>query len=942
VWKGDHGQSKAQQSQLSKLQQERLAILPVRYAVVPNTINATLPESMGNKVRNVKLAHHKYALRTLRQGYVYLFYEKHARGRHIKWETYSVSAAGLLFKQISIYAMQPISLDSACSITGHNIPTSVITIDTPEKCGRVWMAFSEHRWSEETFKAFEADAALRDRRMQTFQPARWVAARGYPHGMDATEANIGQVLEYKDWDVWHAMSSTPAVQSISKADGSFSSGLLARETTRYRIHGRHQQMSALISAMQEMGTAAKGNANAPAVIALWDAVGITHELAGFNHDVLGWVHKYTSEREFEVHAMTNLEGLKKAVADGAVASQTRYQGSTFEHSEVGERNAARRLAARRMAEPRQSQQFEVCDIVDDWAQKGVNYNLYEPALHSAASLSEPERSVEIKRIRVMAEKHLVQVRSQSWEKYEDKLDKNAFSHFQRQVQALQAAADKILNQRMGDLVAWLGSTSLIDALTEYHGEDLDDGVAFESLVGEAIHGMNGSAEGARKLEAWAQDTEFGEVNLLWRSLALNQKELAAELRSILAEAKQHQRARTLASAVEWTGYSAKSCKAFVETYKKFSAVQTANLAASSAGGSRAFGVKINPVNMHGVDKIVVTAGDRIFKTFSVPGLTDYASEKMIQHFFSLRAAVSAEDSIDLIKTQAINEGVARSQQLRRMATAGAFLAADTPPIRTAQTEALHSAWERFRKVSGNKDARLAVLIMLIEGVNFSKLIADCAMRNDTKSWWGLTASGITITSTMFDLASVSVKAVSGAESWNYQRPKLAGGLLGRAASIITAVLDFKDAKKFSNKENYYLVCAFLAKGMLGSANGALTVAVTFTYAAPMIRRLTGRAVIGAATQAVGARATAIIGARILFMSAGAWVTVIMFGIQILIWVIVDDDLQEWCEYCAFGKKRNSANGYLNVKYQQEALQKALKEMGINDDAGDVPAKEVHL
>jgi hypothetical protein len=322
-------------------------------------------------------------------------------------------------------------------------------------------------------------------------------------------------------------------------------------------------------------------------------------------------------------------------------------------------------------------------------------------------------------------------------------------------------------------------------------------------------------------------------------------------------------------------------------------------------------------------------------------LTDYASEKMLQHFFSLRAAVSAEDSIDLIKTQAINEGVARSQQLRRMATAGAFLAADTPPIRTAQTEALHAAWERFRKVSGNKDARLAVLIMLIEGVNFSKLIADCAMRNDTKSWWGLTASGITITSTLFDLASVSVKAVSGAESWNYQRLKLAGGLLGSAASIITAVLDFRDAKKFLGKENYYLEWACVAKGALGLANGGLTIAVTFTYAAPMIGRLTGNAALGAATRAVGIRAAAIIGARILFMSAGAWVTIVMFGIQILIWVMIDDDLQEWCEYCAFGKKRNSTGRFLNVKYQQEGLQKALKEMGINDAANEEPAKEVH-
>jgi hypothetical protein len=67
----------------------------------------------------------------------------------------------------------------------------------------------------------------------------------------------------------------------------------------------------------------------------------------------------------------------------------------------------------------------------------------------------------------------------------------------------------------------------------------------------------------------------------------------------------------------------------------------------------------------------------------------------------------------------------------------------------------------------------------------------------------------------------------------------------------------------------------------------------------------------------------------------------MFGFQIFIWVMVDDDLQEWCEYCAFGKKRNGPSGYLNVKYQQEGLQKALVEMGINDAANDQLAKEIN-
>lgn len=58
-----------------------LAILPVRYAVVPLDISAKLPESLGDKVTSTKLSHNKYALRTLRQGFLYLLHEKHPRER---------------------------------------------------------------------------------------------------------------------------------------------------------------------------------------------------------------------------------------------------------------------------------------------------------------------------------------------------------------------------------------------------------------------------------------------------------------------------------------------------------------------------------------------------------------------------------------------------------------------------------------------------------------------------------------------------------------------------------------------------------------------------------------------------------------------------------------------------------------------------------------------
>lgn len=921
-----------------------MAILPVRYAVVPHAVNATLPDGLGNKVKDISLVHHKYALRTLRQGYLYLYYEKHARGRHIRWEIFSVSQTGLLWKQLSAAAMQPYSDEVICALAGHNIPTSVIAIDTPEKCGRVWMAFSEHRWSSETFSMFEADAVLRDRRMQTFHPARWVAARSYSHGLDASEATIGAVLEYKEKPAWYPILATDVVPALSRADGSFSSNVLARQTTRHTLHSRHGQAARLVAEMKSIGRSLSAAANAPAVIALWDAAGITHELAGFTHDVLGWVDKYLAERAFQMNAMQHIESLKKALADGAVAAETSYQTTTFANTAVGQRNRDRRFGALRKTEPRRSQQLEVCAILEDWADKGLNYDLFEPALVDADMATEPNRSVYIKKVRTQAEQRPHRVRTRAWTKYEEKIDKPAYASFQRHYQSLHAAADKILNDRMGDLVAWLGSTALIDALTEFHMENVDDGVAFATLVGEVINGMNGSVQGAAKLDAWVNDLAADETNLLWRAVALNQKDMVAELRATLAEAQRYKQEQKLASTVEWTGYGAKSLKAFADTYKKFASVQNANTAAASAAGSSAAGIRIKPLNMHGADKLAVTAGDRIFKAFRVPGLADYASEKIIQHLFTMRAAVAAEDSLELIKVQAKHEGLARRQTRARLNAAKAFLALDTPEVRNVQSKALSEAWQNFKlknagAASSIRDARLAAVVMLIEGVNFSKLIADCAIKDDAKSWWSLAASGITISSLMFDVATVPIKALYGAESWSFQRLKLAGGMLGSAASIMTAVLDFRDAAKFTAKGEDGIALLCKVKGLLGFASGGLTIATTFTYAAPLIGRLTGSSALGAASRAIGARAAAIIGARILFMSAGAWLTVIMFGVQIFIWVMVDDELEDWCALCAFGVRRHDPNAYLTMQHQEMGLQKALIEIGLSDGSSEAALKE---
>jgi len=115
---------------------------------------------------------------------------------------------------------------------------------------------------------------------------------------------------------------------------------------------------------------------------------------------------------------------------------------------------------------------------------------------------------------------------------------------------------------------------------------------------------------------------------------------------------------------------------------------------------------------------------------------------------------------------------------------------------------------------------------------------------------------------------------------------------------------------------------------VGGIGAGLTLATTFTYAAPLIERLTGRAAAGVAVRAVSGVAAEIIGVRILCMAAGTWITVGVFGIQCFIWIISDDKLQEWCSLSAFGINRTARAAFGAVKRQEEALQEALIEVGL--------------
>ncbi|MEJ8846203.1 T6SS effector BTH_I2691 family protein [Variovorax rhizosphaerae] len=548
------------------------------------------------------------------------------------------------------------------------------------------------------------------------------------------------------------------------------------------------------------------------------------------------------------------------------------------------------------------------------------------ALNSQISAGAPQLSTDFGKSRA----------SKAWPSYQARIDEDARQRFEGNMNDFLGAASGIVERRTVSLIRWLEAQLLIDTLNDFNGSNIGDGVFFGEQVAEAIWGLGSCKSGAKKINFWVKECKATvDSNLLWRVVALNQSKAREELDKKLSEANQYKVQQTLASTLTWVGYSAKSMKAIADTYKKAQSVYDANIKAQ-LGKAEAFKVEINKVNTRGADKFAIEVGDFIFKYFRVDKLGDYASEKLIQHIFSIRALVNPMESEDLIAKQVDAGKIGREQTLRRLQATKSFMRLDTPEIHARQTEGLKKAWAAF-KVSDDvkapqaiKDARLAAVVMLIEGVNFSKLIIECKTKNDEKSRLSLLASGMSIGSALLDIATVPIKNLPGMgqETWGYQVVKGWGGLLSGGASLLGAWIDLVDTGKSIDNGYNYLASFYAAKAFLGVGAGALTFAVTFTYAAPLVARLTGRAAVGVTIEVVvGTRAAAIIGLRIVGMAAGAWITVGMFGLQLVIWLITPNAIEDWIDHSAFGKRR-ATGGYKTAKEQDGKLSEALIGMGL--------------
>lgn len=873
-----------------------LALLPVRYAVLPANVQASIPEALKcSNVQEVDLdpAHFKYGLRVIRPGFIYLFYEQGPEGKNY-WEVYSVDPNGTLHLMASPAFAFALTVPYSCSRKHHHsIATEFLTIRSPEECGKIWLAFSEHKWSKETVRYYE-DEANRKGRFQVFQPAKWI--KGTTQQAHAAEVfgTLPEVLEYK------ADTNRLTLPSPSDKTGKFSdeadkqyafrSEQFEQLSTRYPLLLRNDKthLASTYEVMASRSTDEIGNRNGtPLVFALWDAIGCTHELAGFRNEALGRVTQYRTEREKEFDALAAIHGAKKALGDQAAEKavdkirEIHYRPKSYFEQEVAvgrwSDNPYRTTELETEADPYNPNPEPIIKVEvlrDGWEER------HEKARQAARDEFDKEE----------------------WPTYEANLDLKRMDTFKSQYYAVQTIAEDYARERSRQLINWLEAPLLVNTLRDYAPDNIKDGVAFEEVVAEAINGLTISEDGEAKIESWIGELKASPTNLFWRAFVLNQKKAYDDLATALNLAASA--TDEILTEVDWRNTLAQldDSGTIANVYREGASVYAAE------GNSHAAHDLTRLSNM---DKLGGSTAPLVFKHFRVhqPGI--YVKEKVIQYLFCLRAFATPEASADLVTEQIRNQKTANSTVVQRFKGIGERAAAahtsnaGTAELRAAIDAAHKSTTSIPGAHSGNfsliRDARWSLLVGLIELFNLGKITAFDLEEGSAKSKFAATASMIALTAIMFEITATREEKLAGDATTAFHKLKVAGALLAGLAAGVGVVTDFVDGVSNWKKGRVSLGATYLTKGFVGFGYGSLVLAQAGVPASAILSRLGVRTATVQTIETVGNAATAILRFRVaLLLPVGVWLAVGLIVAQVVIWLLEPDALETWCEASAFG------------------------------------------
>ncbi|UKE45833.1 T6SS effector BTH_I2691 family protein [Xanthomonas cerealis] len=974
-----------------------LAIMPVRYAVLPQDCIAYPVKDGRACSESIGQAGYSYGLRVLRQGMLYVFYESGPFGKNF-WQAYAVAQNGEMRLQPSAQSAQPIVGGGLppCKREGHDYRrTRFIVIPKPQQCCKVWIAFSNDPWTPATLDRYAGDTKQRADRMQCIEPASWVSSPTRQQDiLPLSKADdLKMAMEYATFA--QPVGDHPlfpyfrAPKPISTDSGDYRAAVLASNSTRYpwslrnqRALGDGESDLSLKADFQTMKAASvkpgSKDPGTPMMLALWDPVGVAHELNGFRHDVVGHIARYYIERDMQVGAIEQFRSIElllqqhAAVMAGKMrqASQDEARRQIEEGNEWAEsslQSDEQKIAADERALMERYRQGEIDwqayksgrsssiarnQPFDEARQREIEYRY---SFHdSLRVIDNPDRLAETERLALAWNRSQAQ---RDWNgKYRPLVDAIAIAAFEAKLQAFMDAAMALLERCSEVLGRWLKNDLFLTVLEDYDQEDLPSGIAFGDVITDAIDGLTIDTQGRKLIEAFIADIAAEERgSLVWRVMALNQRDARPELQNYLRSAEQKKDTPMASIGAAWGAFTAGAAqlKKLVGHYKDMS--ELSQKTEAKAPWEKA-------LKNTGADRFAVTVGTYMLKRLRLQDYGETVGSAMVTHLLSTRAFMSELESQNLINLRAkLEPAYARffkeklEQYRQDPATRNGAMAlalADAERNKELGTRVLRAAWAQASD-KAKSAIRLAAIAGSLELVNFLNILVKSD--KGSKDYAQLLSSGISMSST-YMLAANKVteelydKLYNGS-SRSVANTKALGKLLGGTASGVSLLLDYSAIDEYVGNRNA-LALAYVIKAFADFSASASQLLTALSHSAPVVQRAFGgqRAVVffngledylvkeggkKAALKAGSGLSVRLLGKAMLRL--GTWqVTLVLIGVDALIWYLTPDELEKWCEQNYFGIVRapgafgfgGSDPKFKTGKEQSEAFDKAVGAMGI--------------
>ncbi|EPW1716946.1 hypothetical protein LWU64_15120 [Enterobacter hormaechei] len=910
-----------------------LTVLPVRYAVVPENINASLPGWANDpRITGVTLAsNEKYTLRALRQGYLYVFYEKGKQGTNY-WQCYSVAPDGSLWLQQ--VASNPVPVDKALCETGEHIAQNVefMSIESPDKCGNVWFAFSQYPWEQETLDRYRTRPEERTERMQKVMPSVSGSQRTKT-GTDVTAASLNQVLDYQvpsvsgqlpgpdDAKVVNVSQVTSLWDPAVDAPWRVNNDVVKMQSSLYPwAKSRSGRADATVTAMEN-----RSEGMTPLLLPLWDPVGIVHELNGWSQDVLGRQAQFLQERELEFATKTNLDAVRTLLESNAESREDamwrrRTDGPMLTDEYLDSRLQA--LEKRYQGKPDVLAQIRADDrLVRNWHAQNVTASYPESVLMSPPEpLAAHQRRVAAIQAQVDEELALnlpkpsqdfSGVRARSWAPYQKKLNATRQANFDTCYTNLVDSVNAIFKKRIVSVVNWLSAPVLLATLDDFHCEAQRAGLFYQSAVGMAMHGINSCPAGVTKIDGWWNEySTKNRGNLLWRHVAANNPQLISELEPYLATVKgKKDEDVTPLTATAMTAALMQQ----VSNMKKLEGYYQKSMN-TVVKGLRENASKLE-VQLFNTDAFIVTVGDRISRILRVDKAGEKLATSAFRLIFMIRAGIPSEKVHSLVNAYLKDAPELRQTVLAGIRSSGRFMANQNEVTAIKQTMSSRLE-EHFATEKGKGEYRLAGINSLLLVLNAMDFIYLCGqVREEKKPLSSLMASGLAMVSQGTSVILPAIEKGLEARELTVSWVKGVGAAAGGTASLLSVYVDGGAFIDELENNRFLLSSVLLIKTTID--------VLAVTKSIGLLLELIGKPLAKDGADLI-ARGLAVefLGIRILAVLMTWEVMVAITLLQVVVTWISDDELQIWCKKCVFG----TAPFNRSLTDQNKTLEGAIKDI----------------